>query len=397
MSETDRDLIELSEKLAYNFTRPAYERHLVKHGFFDLLDFSNREGQYDFAKILGKREFILATLEIVRARGGIDTLLTTLGWSNKPQAKKRVEIDKNSKESKSQSAKTKKPIQLIGKSLGSIWERSGNFFRKFTRVKLEVIALIIAIILGVTAIIVTITVPEIREFFGLDSPPALSTPTQAHPISTTTPSSIPTTQPTSTMPPKLIEPTILMQDDFLDNRNGWLEQNTEEIQSAIFGGTYNHTIVCSARYISNYCGHYFLVPNIAAKDFNLQIDSVIKEIKPRTDVVIGFNIRRKGNNYYQIYFHLTGQITMKLAYNENLNNLYDGLQLPDTKFGLDIINRYGVLASDTEFKLFTNGKLIGRVDDGNLNQPGEIYIVILISKDGSTTLELDNLLITEAQ
>ena len=132
---------------------------------------------------------------------------------------------------------------------------------------------------------------------------------------------------------------VLLQDDFIDNRNGWLLQHEQSIESIIIGGKYKLTVSCPSNYESFYCGNYFLVPNLYAKDLQFELDAIIKNLSPDAEVIIAFQIRRNDGNYYTVYFRSIGKYTVNIVYNGSVDKLLEETPISGIVPNTDIANR----------------------------------------------------------
>lgn len=188
---------------------------------------------------------------------------------------------------------------------------------------------------------------------------------------------------------------VLLQDDFIDNRNGWLIQKEQGIESSIIGGKYKHTVSCPSSYESFYCGNYFLVPNLSAKDLQFELEATIKNISPGAEVMIAFQLRRNAGNYYTVYFRSVGRYTVNIIYNGSVNKLLEDTTIPNFSPNTDTMNRYGFYAKGTLIKPLFNGQELLLVEDGNITQAGSVYIAIFVSRGGSAIVELDNVIATD--
>lgn len=208
------------------------------------------------------------------------------------------------------------------------------------------------------------------------------------PIDTQTPTSAPTTV--------NIVSSVLLQDDFIDNRNGWLLLNEQFIKSNIIGGKYKHIITCPLEYDAFYCGNYFLVPSLSSKNLQFELAATIKDISTSDgEVMIAFQLRRNDSSYYSVYFRSLGQYTVNIIQNGSLAKLLEHTTIPDFSPNTDTVNHYGFSAIDTLITPLFNSQGLLSVEDGNINQAGSVYIAIFVSRGSSAIVELDNLVVTD--
>jgi len=214
------------------------------------------------------------------------------------------------------------------------------------------------------------------------------------PTLTTIPISTSVSTPTETLAPTEVSQS-LFEEEFIDNRNGWLIQNEQDIKSSILGGKYKHTIDCPSTYSSFYCGYYFKVPNLQVKNFRFAIDTMIERISLGSEVMVAFQFRDVDNNYYIVFFKSTGKYSMSVTYQGTLSELSEYKPISNLS-GIGSVNRLGIHAQDTRFIPSVNGIDLEPSDDGNINQEGSFYLVIYVSRGGSTAIEFDNLIVSES-
>jgi hypothetical protein len=209
---------------------------------------------------------------------------------------------------------------------------------------------------------------------------------------TSTPLPTDTQTPTFTFTPTIdvLASNVLLQDDFIDNDNGWLIQNDQIIKSKIIGARYILTIDCPPAYKYFSCGSYIQVPKLSSKNLQLELDATIEKKLPNTDVQIIFQFRRSGGNYYNIHFGHSGKYNVNIVHDGTQDRLLEDLTIPG--YSPDTANRYGFYTKDTKIKPLFNGQELTSVEDGTINQAGLIYIVISVSRGGSAIVELDNFL-----
>ena len=222
-------------------------------------------------------------------------------------------------------------------------------------------------------------------------PRATNTPTQ-----TATSTSSPTATSTFIATTTDLASDILLQDDFIDNRNGWLLLETESVKSNIIGGKYKHTITCPQTHEEFYCRNDIKVPSLSSKDLQLELDATMKNISPSTEVMIIFQFRViDSNNYYSVYFRSIGKYKMNRFDNGSSDTLLEETTIPNFSPNTDTVNRYGFSAGNTFLKPLFNGQELLSVEDRVIDQGGSVNIVIVVSRGGSAIVELDNLIATD--
>jgi len=186
--------------------------------------------------------------------------------------------------------------------------------------------------------------------------------------------------------------SVLLQDNFIDNRNDWLIQDSPDIQSEIAGGKYSNSINCPLSNTPETCSFHLSGPSISAKDFQLEIDVAISKNKPDGQVYFGIDFRRIDEFYYVIYFR-DNLGFMNLVQNTGLNSLIKEATAPTIDITDGAVNRYGFIANGTQFELLANGQSFATVQDGSINRAGRIYFLLIVSDGVKAKIDLDNLVI----
>ena len=168
---------------------------------------------------------------------------------------------------------------------------------------------------------------------------------------------------------------ILLQDSFIDNRNGWTIQDTPEIQSEIVGGKYSNIINCPSTNTPETCNYHLSGPDISLKDFRLEIDAAISKNRPDGQVFFGIDFRKTNEFYYVIYFK-DNLGMMNLVQNTNYSPLVKETEAPTIDLSDGAVNRYGFIANETQFQLLANGQTFATAQDGTVNQAGRILLPI---------------------
>ena len=236
---------------------------------------------------------------------------------------------------------------------------------------------------------------EIADFSRMTQsanfPPVTWSPS---PTETKTPTLPPSSTTTATdFPPS----TLLLQDDFIDNRNDWhIQKNQRGIESNIIGGKYIHSISCPAAYFTLYCEYSIVVPNLLSrpKDLQFELDATIKNLSSNAEVIIVFQFRKDYSNryynFYDVYFSNTGRYTVDIFYNGSWDNLLESTITPSLSPSTNAVNRYGFSIVNTVITPLFNSHELPSVEDGNISQGGVVYVAILVSRGGSAVVELDN-------
>ena len=225
--------------------------------------------------------------------------------------------------------------------------------------------------------------------------PATETPTVTPtPTNTPTPTLTPTPTPTPT-------PQILFQENFLDNKRRWqlISQprgpQTPRIETNIYGGKFVVTVDCPATYPGATCNVNVPVPYAAIKDFFMEFETSVKRSSEQANVIIGVQYRRTNASYYWFQYKDYGTFLFSLILKGKTLNLSEETVDPNIHTDIGSVNKIGVFAKGGEYVLYANGAELVRVEDGNIDQPGDLYIKFHVARNNSATIELDNLIIRD--
>jgi hypothetical protein len=258
------------------------------------------------------------------------------------------------------------------------------------------VQIIVAIIGVIGAIIVALfSFPPFQRLFD-PTPTNITTSTPAGTVTSTglvppTPSALTVTPASTPLPIG----RILFRDEFIDNKNKWYVKGDE---AKIIAGKYTHKISCPSDYASNYCGVYVDVPYSPPKNFRIEIDVAILETSTDADVAIGFQLRRSGRDHYYLnYFITQGFYYLGIASRGSTNLIIREKSTDVINRDIGAINRLGIRMHDFMITPIINGQAMESGEDGTLNNPGKLLLVMLISRGSSVTMEFDNILIQESQ
>jgi len=230
--------------------------------------------------------------------------------------------------------------------------------------------------------------------FSIMTQPVISPSPTWMPLPTITETPTPTFTATATD----IASTLLLQDDFINNKNGWQVRDLNGIESKIVGGKYIHSISCPPNYFTSYCEDRVVVPGLISRprDLGLELDVAMKNVSPSTEVIIVFQFRRdyRDYNYYDVSFSSTGKYAVDIAYNRSQSKLLGDTAIPSFSPNTDTVNRYGFSVMNTVITPLFNGHELLSVEDGNISRGGLVYIGIFVSRGGSAVVELDNAIAT---
>jgi hypothetical protein len=241
--------------------------------------------------------------------------------------------------------------------------------------------------------------------------PAVSTPTDTATPTTPIPATeapTPTPEPTDTPTPTLTPtptptptPHILFQENFLDNKRRWqlISQprgpQTAGIETNIYGGKFVVTLDCPAGYKAATCTVNVPVPYTAIKDFFMEFETSVKRSSDEANVIIGVQYRRTNASYYWFQYKDYGTFLFSLVLKGKTLNLSEEIVDPNINTNVGSVNKMGVYAKGGDYILFANGAELVRVEDGNIDQAGDLYIKFHVARNNSATIELDNLVIRD--
>jgi hypothetical protein len=227
---------------------------------------------------------------------------------------------------------------------------------------------------------------------------ASETPTRT-PTSTVEPSSTPTATP---LPPTLTPtPRILFQENFLDNKHRWqlISQprgpQTPGIETNIYGGKFVVSVDCPASYTAATCNVNVPVPYVVIKDFFMEFETSVKRRSQEANIIIGVQFRRTDASYYWFQYKEYGTFLFSLILKGKTLPLSEETLDPSIRTDVGSVNKIGVYAKDSGYNLLANGAELIQVEDGNINQAGDLYIKFHVARNNSATIELDNLIIRE--
>jgi len=251
----------------------------------------------------------------------------------------------------------------------------------------------------------TPTITPTQTELVVSSPTAQATPTTAvHATETPTSTPTPTNTPTPTLTPTLTPtptPQILFQENFLDNKRRWqlISQpggpGIPRIDTNIYGGKFVVSISCPVTYKAATCNVNVPVPNVTLNDFFMEFETAVKRSSEEANVIIGVQYRRTNASYYWFQYKDYGTFLFSLVLKGKTLNLSEETSDPNINTGIGSVNKIGVYSKGGEHVLFANGAELIRVEDGNINQAGDLYIKFHVARNNSATIELDNLVIQD--
>jgi len=285
----------------------------------------------------------------------------------------------------------KEPVTITAAKISSKSSLIGNLF-------LGLVALI-------GAILVFITTPFGQNIIF----PATMTPTLALAtlpfVNQPTESSIVAVQtddillPTSTWTPipsfTPLVTTTIFEDTFIDNRNNW------DIGSGfpnIAAGKYKYKSDCPSSYSEFFCGTYIRVPFTFPKNFHMGIDFTILDSSPDAKIALGFQVRRRNSNLYYINYFITDMFyVMKAAYHKSDLEIIPKTSTSLMSADLESTNRFGIELQDAIFTPVINDNRLPQAEDGNMQNAGDTYLVVFVSRGYSATIQFDNLVVQEVK
>jgi hypothetical protein len=132
------------------------------------------------------------------------------------------------------------------------------------------------------------------------------------------------------------------------------------------------------------------------KDFSMEFETSVKRSSEQANVIIGVQYRRAGASYYWFQYKDYGTFLFSLILKGKTLNLSDEIVDPNINTDVGSVNKMGVYAKGGDYILYANGAELVRVEDGNIDQAGDLYIKFHVARNNSATIELDNLVIRDA-
>jgi hypothetical protein len=229
---------------------------------------------------------------------------------------------------------------------------------------------------------------------------ASPTPTDT-PTPTIEPSPTPTETPLPPTPTPTPTPVIIFQENFTDNQHRWQlisqpgDSQTPGIDMIIYGGKLVVSIDCPAAYRSITCNVNIPVPDVTIQDFLVEFETGVKRRSDEANTIIGVQFRRTDTNYYWFQYKEYGAFLFSLILKGKALSLADETLGPNIYTHRGAVNKIGIYAKGSDYILSANGSELIRVEDGNINQAGDLYIKFHVSRNNSATFEVDNLIIRD--
>jgi hypothetical protein len=231
-----------------------------------------------------------------------------------------------------------------------------------------------------------------QAFMGTPTPTA--SPTVILPTPTVSVTPFPTATETPIPTPT---PIILFQENFLNNKNGWnlpvsYHPLSYTVTGKIIGGKLEYALSCS---ISSYiykCENWLEIPYVTAKDFELMFDARIVYNRNNGPINIGVRFRSAAAMNYTIYFSNKGNISVLLLGNGLNDFLARDVFSRNINQDLNETNHFKIVAKDSLFMIYANEKEIIKLEDGNNNSIGKIFLGINMPNYGNAArIEIDNI------
>jgi hypothetical protein len=187
--------------------------------------------------------------------------------------------------------------------------------------------------------------------------------------------------------------STLFEDTFIDNRNKWYTDHSYQI----VGGKYKMSVSCpnsSDPSAPPGCGTYLRMPYTFPKNFRLEIDTTVVDSSAGASVVIGLQVRRNEDDFYRVhYFTTDGYYQMDAIFQQNTHRLIPIVPLDLISREIGQTNKVGIELKDFVLTPLINEQELASVEDGNLPNAGDSYLVIVVSRKHLATVEFDNLVI----
>lgn len=222
---------------------------------------------------------------------------------------------------------------------------------------------------------------------------------------TTTPTIIPTPTATSTEPVQArptisAGTTILFQDAFDSNANGWdlgtQSDASGDVTKQIIDGKYRLSLTSKQKYFFDIS----VVPNLSAKDFLFSIDATILDTNATTgDLALYFTLREVNDvngKHYDFIFYNDNTYAVEAwpsADSTTVKSVLTGNMLT-TKLEKGVTNTFAIQANGSTFTIYINGNKIDSFTDTTINEAGSMSLWLGLYKPNQTvTMEFDNLII----
>ena len=189
---------------------------------------------------------------------------------------------------------------------------------------------------------------------------------------------------------------VLYEDTFLDNHNDWLVQENAQGKSYFLGGQYIHKLSCSGADSEEFyfCSTIIRIPAFTGKNYRIEFDSSIEPSSPADVAGVGIIVRQTDNANYYFGYRTNGLYSVYLLSHNSYSYFVENQPMSGYLSEIGITNRYGAIINDTNLTALVNGVELSAFEDGNINVPGDAKLVLLVSKGGTATFKLDNLIIT---
>jgi hypothetical protein len=236
-----------------------------------------------------------------------------------------------------------------------------------------------------------------QSFMGTPTPTTSPTIIPFTPTEAPTPIPTPTETPTSTP-----TPTILFQENFLNNNNGWnlpvaSTSSSYSANGKIIGGKLEYFFSCANT--SGYaCENWLQIPRITAKNFDLIFETKITQNYNNAPLNIGVKFRSVSGTYYTVYFSNKGDISVFLVGNGLNDFIVKDVFSSNINQGINETNQFEIIAQDSTFIFYANGQEVTRIEDGNNSSIGNIFLGLQLSQTSNfARVEIDNIKIQEVR
>jgi hypothetical protein len=224
------------------------------------------------------------------------------------------------------------------------------------------------------------------------------------PLPSSTPAATSTLAPTATSAPTTASTSgtqsILFQDTFDSNANGWeigkYSDDSSDQDNEIVDGKFQVSLAAK----QDYAFAILSIPDFSAKDFLLSMDVTLVDTTAASgDFNFGFTLREadgvNGRRYEFTFFNdntYTVRVWVSSDY-QTIKKLATG-NMGTAKLEKGKTNNFAIEAKGTSFTFSINGKQLGTFTDTTIDEAGSVSIWLGLDRQGeSMTIQFDNLMI----
>lgn len=176
--------------------------------------------------------------------------------------------------------------------------------------------------------------------------------------------------------------TILFQDDFLLNKNGWIEGKYSTVSAdtvtKIISGKLRRSVIARKKVLRT-----ISIPYLIVKDFFLSVNMTIIEVSGKAAISIAFRNDKQTEDRYYVRFTNDGTYRIRVRQDKRWEKVLGQGQLDkNIVIGEGITNTFALLVKGPYFTIFVNDQRLTTVEDSTLNQAGQILLGTELYKAG---------------